>query len=148
MYRSWGAFTLQTAPHRILLVAIMRSPLQGGPRCSHFGAHPSAIAAFMLHCVFTQTKLMPRLQLDLPKQCKCENTLNCASPQHFCYRNKFGSLVSVLVPLLTSPCPQPGSVVAAPLAEEGHEEGVQTHSQVAVCGAGVGLFLGCVYKEK
>lgn len=144
MYRSWGAFTLQTAPHQILLVAIKRPPFQGGSRYSRFGAHLSEIAAF----THTQTKLMPRLQSDLPKQCKCENTLNCASPQHFCYRNKFGSVVSVLVPLLTSPCPQPGSVVAAPLAEEGHEEGVQTHNQVAVCGAGVGLFPGCVCKEK
>lgn len=144
MYRIWGAFALQTALHQILLVAIKRPPLQGGSRYSCFNAHLSAIPAF----THTQTKLMPRLQLDLPKQCKCENTLNCASLQHFWYSNKFGSVVSVLVPLLTSPCPQPGSVAAAPLAEEGHEEVVQTHSQVAVCGAGVGLFPGCVCKEK
>lgn len=46
--------------------------------------------------------------------------------------------------LLTSLCPQPGSEAAGPLAEEEHEEGGQTRSQAAVCGAGEELFLGCV----
>lgn len=42
-------------------------------------------------------------------------------------------------------CPQPGSGAAAPQAEEGHEEGGQTRSRAAVCGAGEELSLGCVY---
>lgn len=46
--------------------------------------------------------------------------------------------------MLTNLCPQPGSGAAAPLPEGEHEEGVQTHSLDAVCGAGEGLSLGCV----
>lgn len=54
-----------------------------------------------------------------------------------------GIKLVVLILLLTSLCPQPGSVAAAPPAEEGREAGVQTHSQVAVCVAGVALVLEC-----
>lgn len=43
-------------------------------------------------------------------------------------------------------CPQPGSGAAAPPAEVGHEEGAQTHSRAAVCGAGEELSLGCVLR--
>ena len=49
---------------------------------------------------------------------------------------------------LTSLCPQPGSEAAAPQAEGGHEEGEETRSQAAICGAGEELSLGCVYKDK